>query len=406
MKYSSVVFPDSCPYVCGIGAVSSLGIDSATHVEKILEGKCAFRPLAELWGEGHAWDRIPAAWLEDRELFMGRRQGPASILALLLARQAVKDAGWGARELESAALIVGSSRGNAMGWLDSISGRRKIKLLSVPQSLHSELASSVTIEFGIHGPYHVLASGCAAGLDAVGLAAMLVESGVVERALAIGLDLPLSPSVLDTYWSSGMLAQVGVNNPYGEDADGMVIAEGGGAVALSIHPEEGVPYGRVLDYRSNSDASSPLGMPADGLQLGRLIKTSLEKTGAVCEALTICPHASGTRNNGIAEKAALKYAFSGEKGTALCFPDVRLMKPWCGHAIGGSGILELCMMLAFAKRGLLPPNLPGMASPWEGCILSETCDLLDDRILLKTASSMGGHNAVLALSVNPNAPIL
>lgn len=39
-----------------------------------------------------------------------------------------------------------------------------MKILAVPNSLHSELASCVSIELGICGPYHVLASGCAAGL--------------------------------------------------------------------------------------------------------------------------------------------------------------------------------------------------------------------------------------------------
>lgn len=394
------VSPFSGPYVCGIGMASALGMGTGAHVDALKEGKRVFRPLKELWGEGHAWDHVPAAWLEDRQIFLARRQGPASILALHLARQAVGDAGWGKNELRSAALVVGSSRGNSMGWLDSIPGRRKVKLLSVPQSLHSELASSITIELGMHGPYHVMSSGCAAGLDAVGMAAMLVNSGVVERALAVGLDVPLSPSVLDTYWASRMLAPGGINNPYGADADGMVIAEGGGAVAMSSHVEdikEGVSYGRVMDYRANSDACSPLGMPENGEWLGRLMKESLKKLSGLDVPLTVCPHASGTRNNGIAERAALERVF-GSSGRQL--PDLRLMKPWTGHAIGGSGILELCLMLAFAVRGKLPPNLPGLESPLQGCVLSVRTDPSGERVLMKTASSMGGHNAVLALGVN------
>ncbi len=394
MSSLTTPYPASSPHVCGIGAASALGMNMRDHVAAMRQEQQVFRPLADLWGEGHAWDHVPAAWLEEREFLMGRRQGPASTLTLHLARQAVEDAGWGKRELESAALVVGSSRGNAMGWLDPVPGRRKIKLLSVPQSLHSELASTVTIELGIHGPYHVLASGCAAGLDAVGMAAMLVQSGMVERALAIGVDLPLSPSILDTYWASGMLAPVGVNNPYREDADGMVIAEGGGAVAISAYEDGEKSYGCILDYRANSDAFSPLGMPTDGVRLGHLIKESLGKTALFDLPVTVCPHASGTRNNGLAERAALSHAFTGK------LPDVRLMKPWCGHTIGGSGILELCMMLAWAGLGMLPPNLPGLVSPLDGCELSEACDALGNRILLKTASSMGGHNAVLALGIN------
>ena len=65
-------------------------------------------------------------------------------------------------------------------------------------------ATAITIEFGITRPNHVLASGCAAGLDAIGIAMMLVRSGMASRALAVAVDLPLVPLLLDNYasWNS------------------------------------------------------------------------------------------------------------------------------------------------------------------------------------------------------------
>lgn len=61
-----------------------------------------------------------AAGIPERGMLCSRRNGPASQLALLLARQAVEEAGWGPHELEDAALVVGSSRGNASGWLSPV----------------------------------------------------------------------------------------------------------------------------------------------------------------------------------------------------------------------------------------------------------------------------------------------
>lgn len=66
-------------------------------------------------------------------MLCSRRNGPASQLALLLARQAVEEAGWGPHELEDAALVVGSSRGNASGWLSPWPGRRPMKILGRAQ---------------------------------------------------------------------------------------------------------------------------------------------------------------------------------------------------------------------------------------------------------------------------------
>lgn len=265
-----------------------------------------------------------------------------------------------------------------------------MKILAVPNSLHSELASCVSIELGICGPYHVLASGCAAGLDAVGMAAMLMRQGVVKRALAIGLDLPLCRELLGTYWASGMLSRNGLNDPYGPLADGMCISEGGAAIALELSSDPGI---YVKDYLVNSDAYSPLGMPEDGKSIAALLEAALKsRDGAV--PLTVCPHASGTAGNSVSERAALKRVFKDG------LPDLRMMKPWTGHAIGGSGILELALMLVFAREGVLPPNPPWATFPEGGACSAEELPLAGGRILVKSAASMGGHNVVLSLAVD------
>ena len=349
------------PRVCGLGLASGFGMGAAVHLAGVREGRRVLKPLSELWGEGNPWGDVLSGWIPDRELLCSRRNGPASQLALLLARQAVEDAGWGRKELRDAALIVGSSRGNASGWLSPWPGRRPMKILAVPNSLHSELASCVSIELGICGPYHVLASGCAAGLDAVGMAAMLMRQGVVKRALAIGLDLPLCRELLGTYWASGMLSRNGLNDPYGPLADGMCISEGGAAIALELSSAPGI---YVKDYLVNSDAYSPLGMPEDGKSIAALLE------------------------------AALKRVFKDG------LPDLRMMKPWTGHAIGGSGILELALMLVFAREGVLPPNPPWATFPEGGACSAEELPLAGGRMLVKSAASMGGHNVVLSLAVD------
>lgn len=378
------------PRVCGLGLASAFGLGAAAHLNGVRAGRRVLRPLKELWGEGHPWGEVMSGWIPDRDLLCSRRNGPASQLALLLARQAVKEAGWGADQLEGAALIVGSSRGNASGWLSPWPGRRPMKMLAVPNSLHSELASCVSIELGIRGPYHVLASGCAAGLDAVGMAALLMRQGLVKRALAIGLDLPLCRELLGTYWASGMLSRNGVNDPYGLLADGMCISEGGAALALEMSSSPGI---RVKDYLVNSDAYSPLGMPSDGKSMAALLGGVLDRQGRDMP-LTVCPHASGTAGNAACERAALERVFGRD------LPDLRMMKPWTGHAIGGSGILELALMLAFVREGSLPPNPGWASSPGAGSVPAAETPFSGSRLLVKSAASMGGHNVVLGLTAD------
>lgn len=381
------------PRVCGLGLASVFGLGKEAHLKGIRGGQSLLAPLEKLWGEDRPWGSVKSGWIKERHLLNSRRNAPATQLAILLAKEAVAQAGWSDEELSEAALIVGSSRGNASGWLSSWEGRRPVKLLSVPNSLHSELASGVTIALGIHGPYHVLADGCAAGLDAVGMAAMLMECGVVKRALAIGLDLPLCCQLLDTYWQSKMLSQSGGNDPYSLNADGMNISEGGAAIALEMSDASGV---HVQSYRVNSDAHGPLGMPEDGKQLANLLGPAVEEAQQYASGPVIwCPHASGTANNSKAETAALKAVFH-----KYPLPDLRMMKPWVGHTIGGSGILELACILSFVEESRLPANPSWVSAPLPEMTLQGETVISGKSYLIKTASSMGGHNVVLGLSID------
>lgn len=115
--------------------------------------------------------------------------------ALHVAKQAATDAGWNKDELANAALVVGTSRGNAAGWLGEWPNRRPFKLMAASNTIHSEPATAISIELGIYGPNHVVASGCSAGLDALGIAKLLIDSGQAERALVVGVDLPLGTAL-------------------------------------------------------------------------------------------------------------------------------------------------------------------------------------------------------------------
>ena len=107
--------------------------------------------------------------------------------ALHVSRQAIAEAGWSAADLKDAALVVGTSRGNAAGWLAPWPGRRPFKLMAASNTIHSEPATAITIEFGIHGPNHVLASG-------------LLESVILTRFLK---DHHLPPNLSGCYAPSG-----------------------------------------------------------------------------------------------------------------------------------------------------------------------------------------------------------
>lgn len=304
--------------------------------------------------------------------------------ALHVAGQAIAEAGWTAEDLKDAALVVGTSRGNAAGWLGPWPGRRPFKLMAASNTIHSEPASAITIEYGITGPNHVLASGCAAGLDAVGIAMMLVHSGAAPRALAVAVDLPLVPLLLDNYASSGLLSPSLDLDPYHPSSAGFVPAEGAAAMAIC---ETAGAFPRLLHYACNSDACDPVGIPADG---GRTPELLLKAASLHGEPSAISPHATGTAVQAVADPASIRRSFPGAN------PSLHLIKPFTGHTIGASGLLESVVLARFARDWKLPPNLPGRHAP-EGFRLPDV--MLDAQgPIYKLSHGMGGHNALLVLT--------
>lgn len=304
--------------------------------------------------------------------------------ALQVAREAVVAAGWSADDLRNAALVVGTSRGNAAGWLGPWPGRRPFKLMAASNTIHSEPASAITIELGITGPNHVLASGCSAGLDAVGIAMMMVQAGVAPRALVVAVDLPLVPILLDNYAASGLLSSKHSLDPYHPETSGFIPAEG--AAAMTIECRDG-DYVRLLHYGCNADASDPVGIPADGGRTPVLLEKAIRLHGIPA---AICTHATGTSVQSVADPAGLHRALP-DAG-----PTLHLLKPFIGHTIGASGLLESVILARFAADRQLPPNLPGLHALQGFGLPDQVLEATGP--IYKLAHGMGGHNALLVLS--------
>ena len=357
------------------------------HLSAVNAGRTCFQPLADLLGTDSPHRDLPASWIESRKLLLNRKWAPASMAALHVAREAIIDAGWTAAELESTALFLGTSRGTAAGWIDPWPQRRAFPLMAASNSLHSEPAAAVSIELGIRGPWQVQASGCAAGLDALGMAALWLSSGLADRALVVAVDLPLSPCLLDSYAATGILSKNGVNDPYSADTAGILPAEAAAAIALERSSLPGVP--RLSGYLANADAADAIGMPSGAPGVVRLLEEARAKFGTPA---ALCPHASGTASHATLEPSAIVAALG--KGTALC-----PLKPSTGHGIGGGGLLETSILAAFLRDNRLPPCLPHLTCP-AGLTMTPPA-LSPGATVFKLASALGGKNSLVALQAPP-----
>ncbi|PQJ27810.1 beta-ketoacyl synthase N-terminal-like domain-containing protein [Rubritalea profundi] len=373
--------------ITGISAISGLGTTLSAHADAMEIGQTGLRSLKALLGDRIDCGDLQASWIEDRSILNSRKWAPASTLAVHCAKQAVADAGLGGSDLKNAAVIAGSSRGNA--WLSDWPGRRPFKLMAASNSMHGEIASAVTIELGITGPWQTISSGCAASLDAIGMAWMMLQAGVVEHAIVLGIELPLVPEIVQNYIDTGVLSTNGINDPYHPNTSGFFPGEAGCALVLS---SEDIPSAPKLDgYWCNSDADSPIGMPADGKGLRACLESALASLPHGTHISAVCPHASGTHLHSLAEERALLDALRPSSPISL-----HPLKPFTGHTVGASGALDTAILAHYLRNKELPPNLALTQPPAPFTLPTEKTEATDS--ILKIAVGMGGHNSVIALS--------
>ncbi|SKB08393.1 Beta-ketoacyl synthase, C-terminal domain [Prosthecobacter debontii] len=333
------------------------------------------------WREGRSGltlsEGLLAGRIADRRLLKGRRYGAASNVAVKVAQRAVEKAGWTEEQTRSAWIFAASSRGQAGELLGTNAWRRPSKRFSASNTLHSEIAAAVSIELGIRGPWQMISNGCSAGLDALGLAHMALTSGMAPRVLVVAVDLPLVPELLKDFQDTRLLASKTLYDPLSPQTAGFHAGEA--AVALTLE-SEGQGRGPCMTrYAANSDAYDSLVIPEDGGSLAELL------AGFEVPDL-ICPHATGTANHAVAEINALH----------RCYPDVPpllLLKPYTGHTLGASGLLDVALISEGLRQGNLPGNLPDLSHP-TGISLDMPAN---PRRVLKIASGMGGHNAAVML---------
>jgi 3-oxoacyl-[acyl-carrier-protein] synthase II len=80
------------------------------------------------------------------------------------------------------------------------------RALQFPYTAPSAVPGEVAIAFGVRGPYQVLIGGATAGLDALWQAGRLVDVGVADRALVLGVETfaECEPLYANRRWSCQM----------------------------------------------------------------------------------------------------------------------------------------------------------------------------------------------------------
>lgn len=230
--------------------------------------------------------------------------------------------------------------------------RERIHPMTVSKSMSSSAASWVSIAFGFRGPTFVIASACASGAHAIGIAAELIKSGLADVAVAGGAEAPLNRGTIRA-WESMRIMAPDVCRPFSKGRTGMTLGEGAGMLVLEREDHALARGARSLvnlaGFSCSADAGDMYAPSADGMAF--VMRDALAKSGLQPNDISyINAHGTGTPTNDAVETAAVKSVF----GSAA--PPLSSIKGVTGHGLGASGGIEAVATVLAMSRGLIPPT--------------------------------------------------
>ncbi len=388
-----------------MGAVCATGYDVPAFFASLREGRVGIGPISNIPTERLS-ARVAAEirGLDVAEHLTAKRlqmMDRSAQLAVIAARQAMAQAGLGRDELTEAAVILGAGIGQETfdASYFQLYGRNapRVHPFTVPRIMPNAAASHVSIEFGTRGPCYAIASACASSNHAIGQAAHMIRSGMVDIAVSGGSDASIVVGFMKG-WEALRVLSPGGCRPFSRDRDGLTIGEGAGVLVLEEagHAEArgAVALMEVAGFGMSADGADITAPDAGGA--ARAMRAALKDAGCAPEEVDyVNAHGTGTRLNDKTETAALRKVF----GRGLDRIPVSSTKSMIGHCMTAGGALELIATAMALREGVLPPTAGFTGADPDcdvDCVPNEA-RRAETRVAMSNAFAFGGLNAVLVV---------
>lgn len=396
--------------ITGLGAVSPAGLTAAATWQRVVAGETAIGPLT-LPRMGDVTCPIAAQvhGFDPDVHFSAKRQGAldrVSQFAIVAAREAVADAGFRPddADLAKADTVIGIGVGG-MNTLDDSFHRiygekgRGVHPLTIPKLMTNAPASQISMDLGLRGNTFAVASACASGSHAIGLAFRSIVHGDCDIALAGGAEACITNGTL-VGWSALRILSRDTCRPFARNRSGLVLGEGSAILVLEEW-ERAVArktriYAELVGFGANADAgdlTSPDQSGAEAAMRRAMTNASLAP-GAIDY---INAHGTGTLINDSVESQAIRAVFPTER-----LPLVSSIKGVLGHCLGAAGALEALATALTLHHQLVPPTA-NCTEPDEECgldVVAEGARPARVQHALSNSFAFGGLNAVLAFSAS------
>jgi len=377
---------DACVAITGIGVVSPYGAGRERFWTHVSRGCSATRAIVDFDASALACTvaaPVPSSVTIDDAVELDRRPGSngngngrpdprrysrASLVAVLAAREAWRDAGLALNE-PGAGVIVGSGAGGIDVAERSYheffnDGWKRVTPYAIPVSIVGMVSSEISIALELHGISHVLSTGCTSSTDAIGYAASLIRAGEADVLLTGGADACVTPGMIFGFTKMKAVATryndapAEASRPFDRERDGFVLGEGAWMIVLEradrARARGAQIYATVDGYGSTCDAYHRVQMDPDGEQIVRAMRLAVARSGRALEEIGyVNYHGTSTLLNDAVESRCVRQVL----GDRAEFVPGSSTKSMIGHPQGASGAAGIVTTALALSRGFLPPTI-------------------------------------------------
>ena len=399
--------------VTGMGMICPLGITAADCWENMLQGKSGIRNISKFDASECATrigGQLPDEYLEFEKKNTPKRQFKQTVRATRIIRlcaiEALKDSDININEvnMDRCGVIIGTSGASIRSPEDlGGPGAERFKII---REMTNAPPAWISLDHGFKGPTFTLSAAGASGSYAIAKAFDLIQWGMIDLAVAGGVDNLLTKNSIIRGNFIKMLSER--NNepekamrPFDKMRDGWVLSDGGCAVVLESY-EHAVKrnakvYAWIMGYGSSSEAFSLYSGSRYGEGMVRTMEMALtngnipkEKVGYV--------NANGVSTvvDDFYETLAIKRVFGRHAYNIL----VNSQKSMIGNTIGGAGAIEFAVTALVLKNRKIPPTI-NYESPDPDCDLNyvpnSMITVTDLEAAISNSFGFGGHHCVFAM---------
>ncbi|WP_222166745.1 beta-ketoacyl synthase N-terminal-like domain-containing protein [Edaphocola aurantiacus] len=361
--------------------ISPLGFDTDSVYEAVLNGTSAIRPVSFPDGNTFMLGKMQEAQYDALNTAALNGYSRFEQMCIAAIQQALSATAISLTDPDTV-LILSTTKGN----IEWINDPERKALASIPAA-----AQRIAAYFKHPNPVINVSVACISGAAAQITARRMLEAGLYKHAVVAGCDV-ISDFVLAGFNSFQALSDEQCR-PFDAERKGLNLGEAAACIVLSTDIQYSSHTAVLSGGSISNDANHLSGPSKTGAELGMAISQSLAEAQLEPQNIGfISAHGTATNYNDEMEAKAIGHA-------ALSAVPVHSLKPYFGHTLGASGLLESIISLKAMEQDTLIP-VPGFQESNTSVPLHVITSIGHQPVahFAKTAAGFGGCNAALVWS--------